>query len=285
MSANTLRQRVQERIQDWNITIQDTLETQSSFLAFGIRANQPVVLKVIRQPGDEWHCGKVLQAFDGKGMVRAYQYVDGAVLLERLRPGTSLATMSLNGLDEEATVIIAEVIKRLKPLPASLNEFITNEFVTVADWGKGFSRYLASRDRQISRQLVERGERLYTELCATQQSPRLLHGDLQHYNILLDSQRGWTAIDPKGVVGEIEYEIGASLRNPYEKPDLFASAQIVERRLKIYEKRLTIDYHRALRWGYAQAILSAIWGVEDGFTVDEQNQALRLAKAIEPLVV
>ena len=42
----------------------------------------------------------------------------------------------------------------------------------------------------------------------------LLHGDLQHYNVLLDKDRGWVAIDPKGVVGELEYEVGALLRNP-----------------------------------------------------------------------
>jgi hypothetical protein len=34
----------------------------------------------------------------------------------------------------------------------------------------------------------------------------------------------WIAVDPKGVIGEIEYEIGASLRNPYENPEIFASA-------------------------------------------------------------
>jgi streptomycin 6-kinase len=43
---------------------------------------------------------------------------------------------------------------------------------------------------------------------------RLLHGDLQHYNVLLDRKRGWLAIDPKGVVAEGEFELGAALRNP-----------------------------------------------------------------------
>lgn len=51
--------------------------------------------------------------------------------------------------------------------------------------------------------------------------------DLQHYNVLFDDARGWLAIDPKGVVGEVEYEIGAILRNPIERPDLFAAPEIV----------------------------------------------------------
>jgi streptomycin 6-kinase len=40
--------------------------------------------------------------------------------------------------------------------------------------------------------------------------------DLHHYNVLSDSGRGWLAIDPKGLVGEVEYEVGAAIRNPID---------------------------------------------------------------------
>lgn len=46
----------------------------------------------------------------------------------------------------------------------------------------------------------------------------LLHGDLYPDNIL-SSQRGWLVIDPKGVIGEREFELAAFLRNPiYDFP-------------------------------------------------------------------
>lgn len=272
-------ERVEKCIQDWGMVVHDTLETHSSFLAFGTRASQPVVLKVVRQPGDEWHSGEVLTAFDGQGMVRVIQYTDGAVLLERLNPGTELAPMAFEGRDQEATAIIAEVIERLSPSSRSLQGF-----ATVEDWGKGFQRYLISADQQVPRGLVEQAKYLYAQLCATQQHVRLLHGDLQHYNILYDSERGWTAIDPKGVVGEVEYEIGASLRNPGEDAEWFTSSQIIECRLKIYENRLRINFSRALAWGFAQAVLSAVWMVEDGFAVAERNSAILLARTIEPML-
>lgn len=279
MSIEQLMKRVEERVRAWNVTVQDTLETQSSFIVFGARNHQPVVLKVIRQPGDEWRCGEALSTFDARGVVRVYEYVEGAVLLERLSPGTSLVAMALDGRDEEATGIIAEVIERMsRPRESS------KRFTTVEEWGKGFQRYLASGDGQVPPALVEQGRRLYEELCASQRGVRLLHGDLQHYNILLDGERGWTAIDPKGVVGEVEYEIGASLRNPWESPGMFARPEAVERRLRIYEKILKIDFKRALRWGFAQAVLSAIWSVEDGFAIDDGNPALRLANAIRPML-
>jgi streptomycin 6-kinase len=282
-----LEKRVEERISDWGVVVLDTLKTQSSFIAFGKRGDQSVVLKVIRQPGDEWRCGEVFAAFGGRGMARVYEYIEGAALLERLNPGTSLASIALDGRDEEATEILADVIERMsRPLESSNDPSreALKAFVSAQDWGKGFHRYLASGDSQIPASLVEQGQRFYFDLCASQRGVRLLHGDLQHYNVLFDSDRGWLAIDPKGVMGEIEYEIGASLRNPIDKPELFASSEAVERRLRCFEVRLNLNSDRALAWGFAQAVLSAIWTVEDGFAVDAGNPSLRLANAIRPIL-
>jgi streptomycin 6-kinase len=97
-------------------------------------------------------------------------------------------------------------------------------------------------------------------------------------------KRGWVAIDPKGVVGELEYEIGAILRNPVEQPDLFASTSTIERRLSRLASMLHLNYERALAWAFAQAVLSAIWDVEDGYRVEAEHHALRLARTIKPLL-
>ncbi len=276
-------ERVNEQIRAWNVFVENTRETPSSFIVFGKRGNQPVVLKVARQPGDEWCCGAVLEAFDGRGSVRAYEYIEGAVLLERLHPGTSLAEIALRGRDEEATEMLAEVMQQMShpilPLGVSLEAF-----PTVQDWGEAFGRYLASGDEQIPQGLVEHGQQLYAELCASQQKVGLLHGDLQHYNVLFDNERGWIAIDPKGVVGEIEYEIGASLRNPYERPELFLSPATIEKRLRRYEARLKLNTNRALRWGFTQAVLSALWLVEDGFAVDASAPSVKLADTIQAIL-
>lgn len=279
MSNRQLLKRVKELAGHWRISVEESLETQSSYLVFGTRREQPVVLKVVRERGDEWHSGKVLAAFDGDATVRVYEYTGGALLLERLRPGNALAQLSLEGRDEEATEILAGVIQRMRVVRESLDAF-----ATVENWGESFARYLSTGDEQIPRGLVERGCELYLKLCATQRVRRLLHGDLQHYNVLFDSQRGWIAIDPKGVIGELEYEVGASLRNPCERPELFASAAVIERRLRCYERVLKLDAGRALRWAFAQAVLSAVWSVEDGFEVDDGNPSLMLARCIEPLL-
>ena len=277
ITARQLRKRFDERTRAWGVSVQHTFETDTSLVAFGRRGSQSVVLKVFKQ-GDEWHAGQALDAFHGNGVVRVYEYVPGALLLERLSPGNSLARMAMDGRDAEATDILADLIQQMSGCQPPKG------CATLEDWAKGFERYSATGDHQVPKHLVEEGHRWYAELCASQQETRLLHGDLHHSNLLFDSGRNWLAIDPKGVVGEIEYEVCAVLRNPIERPDLFASPATVERRVKHFARKLNLDFERALAWGFAQAVLSAIWGVEDGFIVDARDPSLRLANAIQPML-
>jgi len=273
--SDELKLRIAERVKTWGVRAERAVTTATSALVLGTREGKPVFVKVALGSGDEWHSGEITAAFGGRGVVQVHDHVAGAVLLERLVPGTPLVTLVLEGRDDEATEILAALLRRMSPgdPPAGC--------ATVEAWGLGFERYIATSDPQIPRELVLHAQRVYSELAAAQREPALLHGDLQHYNVLRDERRGWVAIDPKGVVGELEYEIGAALRNPNERPDLFASMEAIERRLAIYYNALGIDVDRARAWAFAQAVLSAIWSVEDGHAVDENNAALRVARAIE----
>jgi streptomycin 6-kinase len=277
--------RIQEHARAWGVVCEDLFETESSVITFGTRDHQSVVLKVVKRPGDEWRSGEILTAFDGQGVARVYEHVPGAVLLERLKPGNSLIDLSLHGRDHEATDILADVIQQMSARASSVSPFeLPNECATVQEWAKGFERYIATGDDQIPIDLVEAGQHWYLRLCASQRGPRLLHGDLQHYNVLFDSDRGWLAVDPKGVVGEVEYEIGAVLRNPFAQPELFLSRATIERRLEQFTRKLNLDYERTLAWGFSQAVLSAIWGIEDGFAMDAMNPGLRLAEVMRPML-
>lgn len=258
----------------WSVEIESRIETESSLIAFGRRGNEQVVLKVVKRAGDEWRSGEVVNAFGGRGVVRALECEDGVVLLERIVPGTSLVDLTRSGHDQAATEILAELIATMAPNAAP------PWCPMLSDWGRGFARYAECDDTQIPSSLVARASDLFAELCETQGPTRLLHGDLQHYNVLRDDQRGWLAIDPKGVVGEVAYEVGALLRNPVELPDILTSHAIIERRVGTLSARLGLDANRVLRWAFAQAVLSAIWLIEDGYAIGE---ALRIADALEEL--
>jgi len=279
MPSPTLADRAKGLAREWSLSVTRVEETPTSLLAFGNRGEIPVVLKVFRESGDEWNSGAVLRAFRGHGMVEVLEYREDAVLLERLSPGTALAELTLAGRDAEATEIVADTVRQLSEANATVDGI-----PTVEDWGQGFAAYLRSTDSQLDRGLVERGQICYEKLAASQQAPRLLHGDLQHYNILQDSRRGWIAIDPKGVLGEIEYEFGASFRNPQQPPDYYTGREVLEQRLRIYTSRLHVVPERVLAWAYAQAVLSAIWLVEDGIPVAPDAPQIQLARTIESIL-
>jgi streptomycin 6-kinase len=270
--------RVEDRIAAWRIDVERVAETESSVLAFGRRGNQPVVLKVIKSLSDEWRSGAILVAFEGKGTVRVYDYIPGAMLLERLSPGESLAAMALSGRDDDATDVLVESIRAMSPRTP------VNSAPTARDWGMGFERYAASGDAQVPRDLLEEAHRVYSELCDSQTRTRLLHGDLHHDNVLFDAGRGWLAVDPKGVVGELEFEVGAALRNPHEGLELFANASVVQKRAERFAKELQLDLARVLSWAFAQAVLAVIWGIEDGLRVEQRDGWITLAAALRPMV-
>ena len=262
------------RAAQWNVVLDETRKTEGSLLGFGLCNGIRVVLKVSTF-NDERNSGAVLRAFQGAGTVTVLESAEGAVLLERLDPATELVELVRAGRDEEATGISAELISRMA------NHEPPAGCPTVFDWGLAFDRYI---DDQIPSQLVHKARDIYHHLAASQKQTMLLHGDFHHYNILFDSKRGWVVIDPKGVVGELEYEVGAMIRNPFELPDVYVSTAVVQRRLKQLTEALNLDYDRALRWAFAQAVLSVIWHVEDGFTVTPTHPHLRLAEVIWPLL-
>jgi streptomycin 6-kinase len=272
------RERLDQHARSWRVAVERTLETETSVIAFGLRGNQAVVLKVVKDRGDEWQSAEIVRAFHGRGVVQVYESGDGAMLLERLVPGDPLVSRTVAGHDDDAVDILADVIQRMSavsPPPGC---------PTVRDWAQAFDRYRERSDREIPAGLVDEASELFARLASSQKATQLLHGDLHHYNVMFDSARGWLAIDPKGVAGEIEYEIGAFLRNPVERPELFASATTVERRLARLAQDLDVNVDRVLGWGFAQAVLSAVWSVEDGVAVDASSPVLRLAQIMRGML-
>ena len=264
----TLDERFATYTRDWRVKVDEIRWTETSQLGFGTRDNRPVVLKVIRRENsEEWQCGRVLEAFGGAGVIRPIVHSPGAVLLPRLVPGSELVSLNLAGRDDEATEIIASLLRRMSDSPVDLADSrsvdqLLSEFTTFRDGGRDF---IPSSD-------VERAETLFSELCATQRDIRLLHGDLHHYNVLFDEDAGWVAIDPWGVRGEIEFEIGAALRNPVDLPNLLGDPGVVARRLDTYERALGLDADRALKWAFATTVLAILWPAEPWRGIDLRSR-------------
>ncbi|MDR6224094.1 aminoglycoside phosphotransferase family protein [Desmospora profundinema] len=245
----------------WSIQVSDEpFPLSYHFVVPAMRADGERMVLKLGVPDREWMFAmKMLNLVDGEGMVRLYEAdpEQGAMLLERLEPGDPL---SIVRDEEEAAGIASEVMRRLwVPEPSDCL------FPHVADWAEGLKRlrrHFTGGTGPFSRHLVEAAERLVPELLGSVTRPLLLHGDLHHYNILLAGKGEWKAIDPKGVVGEAEFEPAVYLRNRMECSSHPMRALTIA--LDVFAERLGIQRDRMLAWGLFQSVLSAWWHVEGG---------------------
>ena len=267
----------------WSLTVLPPFRDLSfNYIAPALQADGSEAILKIGMPGADVNPEfsteiEALVRFDGRGCVRLLRINRqlGALLLERVRPGTILATL---GDDGEATRIAARVMRRLwHPITPP------HPFPTVARWGRGFARMrrrFGGGTGPLPSRLTERGEGLFAELLDSMDDPVVLHGDLHHWNILSAIREPWLAIDPKGVIGEPAYEVGALLRNRTDRlPRLTRPGDVVRRRAGILSEELGFEEDRLLGWGLAQAILSAWWDIEDGTGTGES--AIRVAHLID----
>jgi streptomycin 6-kinase len=222
----------------------------------------------------------VLSLYGGRGIVApiAVEPARGLLLLPRIRPGTDLSLVALAD-DAAATTVAASLMRFDRPPPAGLSLPLTT------DWTAAIGRALEGLDRgggpapavAVPRELLTMAARVADALHATAGPPVVLHGDLQHFNILR-SGGGWSVIDPKGVIGEREFEAGPLLRNPAGNlPHGAALEALLATRVAIVAGELRASRQRIAAWGAVNAVTSACWSLESG---GSPRDALEVAEAL-----
>ena len=255
----------------WDLELGRAFSASYGYVAGATRRvdGAPVVLK-LAPPGALAREAAALAHLNGPGCVRLLGAAGGALLLERVVPGTPLAAL-VPASDDAATRAACGVIRALHDRPPP---------DPAAGWdaAAGGARTLA-RHRDAGRRgpvpagLVDRALGLYTDLLASAAPPVVLHGDLHHGNVLRGGD-GWVAVDPKGVLGEPAYEAGALLRNPYPVLSTLPDARrLTARRLDLLADELGHARERVQAWGFAQAVLAAVWSAEDHGELGEFGEA------------
>lgn len=191
---------------------------------------------------------------------------NGLLLLERLRPGETLATLAD---DDRATEIAADLMSRLWiPAPADHN------FISLKGWFDELQKLRPRFDGGTGPfpvKLVETVESLLPDLFREDAPLYLIHGDCHHYNILSHGDE-WRVIDPKGVIGAREYEVGPFMLNPVNQPRPNLKRE-TERRLDIFSERTGLDRQRLWAWTVAHSLLSAWWNLQEDGTGGEYDIA------------
>lgn len=268
---------------DWEIKVGRPFDLYFNYVVSATRTDGTnVVLKIVF-PDDKQFQSEVdaLSVFNGEGSVKLLEVnlEHFAMLLEKAEPGVALDPWKD---DNEATRVIASVIRKLgKPVPSQ------HHFSDVKDFAKEIAKYKQNykgADNPLPEYLTDQAEELIKHLIKTSTNLVVNHGDLHHGNILSAQRELWLAIDPKGIIAERTFETGSMLRNPY--PELgkqFNIDEVLTNRIHILADELELDPVRIQQWGLVQAVLGAIWRVEDYGTHFEHS--IEIAQVLNKIKV
>lgn len=258
---NDLPRIVNEIEKNWSLKVEKPFQNLSyNYVAPCVSLDGEKAVLKIALPLDKpeiFNEARFLEIADGKGAVKFLKLDENnrAILLERLTPGANLKEI-FRGNELKAVEIVAKLMRQIvkKPPPNSI-------FIRLEDWFKGFEK---AEKTDFPKRFIYKARDFYKELSFDSKQKFLLHGDLHHENILSATREEFLAIDPKGVVGEIGYEIAVFLNNHLwwlaVEPNV---RKTLNDAVNEFSKTFEIEPKNLRKWAFAQIVLSAWWTFED----------------------
>jgi streptomycin 6-kinase len=252
----------------WSLTKSTPIADSQSSAIFRVEQNGRnfAVLKILKPLAaeEERRGAALMNWYGGEGAATIFDIHGDTIFMEWLDGGT-LGDAVRAGHDDESTIALATLVAGLhRPradVPADLLELRP--------------RFQALFDTDV-RQWPHTARDLYARACGIAlklfDKPVAdipLHGDLHHDNIL-SSDRGWLAIDPKGLLGDATYEVANVFRNPYGANKIVTDPRRIPGLADAFAARLGFNRKRVLGWAAAHSALSACWDLAAGnpITVD-----------------
>ncbi|HEY0049502.1 MAG TPA: aminoglycoside phosphotransferase family protein [Pyrinomonadaceae bacterium] len=213
---------------------------------------------------------RMLEFLDGKSVCKILRFDEKrfALLLEKLTPGENLKTICRND-DAEAVEIAVKVMRDFwRQAPENI------EFPKLEKW---FEDLQAAEKIGFAPEYVKKARRFFDELMTASAQKTLLHGDFHHENILSAEREPFLAIDPKGVVGDIGYDLSVFMINHAgwlkSEPNL---PEKLDDAIRAFSVAFEIEPRALRKWIFAHSVLSAWWTFEE--TSENWKNELALAE-------
>ena len=251
---------IEEIEENWSLSVKKSFPNLSyHYVAPCVCADKSEAVLKIGFPGEAANISnevKMLKYLDGRNSVRLLRFDEKrfAFLLEKLTPGENLKTIYRN--DEAKAVETAIKVMRAFWRKAPEN----SKFPRLEDWFKNFEKAEKTEFPSI---YIKRARKFFDELTESKQE-MLLHGDFHHENILSAAREPFLAIDPKGIVGDIGYDISIFLINHAgwlkSEPGL---PKILNSAIQKFAEAFEIEPRALRKWVFAHTVLSAWWTFEE----------------------
>jgi len=226
-----------------------------NYVAPVVRADgTDAVLKLGLPVDDEEFDGETayLRYLNGDGVVRLIDEEPDAraLLLERASEGRDLRQSFFSDPSAGVNAAIGLLRRLVRKPPAS-----TTGFVMLENWT---AKLQEVDEWDFPKGYASKASNIFGSAAASEKY--LLHGDFHHENILSSDTQGFLAIDPKGVIGDIKYDIAVFLNNHRAwlnaAPDL---KEQLDSAVRGFANAFSIPEEEIRRWAFAQKVLGAFW--------------------------
>lgn len=244
--------------QMWGVTdIKPVSNMTWNYVAKAIKDKDiPVVIKISCQNDTSKAEAQALTYLKGS-IIELIDYNSecNALLLKQAVPGISLRSLYPQQA-EQAMLYYTNVVNNLC---SNGNQISPPIFPSINKWLISLDKIDASK---LPDELLHTAVTLKNNLLNQPKKQYVLHGDLHMDNVISDKD-GWIAIDPKGIIGEREFEVACfdfihkSEFNKTNIPNLF------ETRAIFLANQLGLELARLKQWVFIRLILGACWMIED----------------------
>lgn len=259
----------------WDLEAVDEARTGMTSIVIPVqerRSGRRAGVKLVSPAASAEDEATALTAFDGQGAVALLDAdIDSQALLLEWLHGPPLSQMSdrdramriAGGIAAQLTTVAAP--SKAPTLSAQMSAWL-GQLNHQHETARAAGNALSKGHFHLAVEVVNR--------LASQQTPRLTHGDLSLFNIL-HSSRGWVAIDPLLVAGCAEWEAHTVVRS--HLPEIIAAqwpAVAVERWTRQFTEAAELDHLWAVLLSFARFVGSYYWESQNGGDL-ENIRALR----------
>lgn len=245
----------------WSISVGEPFPgIEFNYVARALMAERPVVVKLAPpyEPTEIFAEAKYLKTRDGDGAVRllAVDRDRHAILLEQAEPGYAL----FETFENDPAGAVAPAVKVLKtilrPRPADMTD--------VQSLDVWFNNFRRSSNTDFPQTYARKALAIYESLSRRRGTIFYLHGDFHPGNIVSSGRAPFLAIDPKGLVGHIGYDLAVFLNNLrwWRKNDPNLGG-LLNFAVEEFAANFEMTEREVREWAFASMVIGAWWSFED----------------------